>query len=121
MQKYIDQLLLDIAFATANPNIPFIQKEMELHDFVSDEEEDKTAPIRNLQEWTGITEEMIPPSAMLDNSQIKQILESLKKMLDAYNWAFVLQTEVPENVQYETIRLNFNQEAKIKQWHPGFF
>ena len=121
MQKYIEQLLSDIEYAAANVSMPFIEKEVELVDFISDEEEDKTAPVCNLQECTGITEGMLPPAAMLNDRQINQLLQSLKTMLDAYNWAFVLQIQVPENVQYETIRHNFNQQVKIKKWHPGFF
>ncbi len=121
MKKYIDQLLEDINYAAANVSLPFIDKDVELFDFISDEEEDKTAPDRNLQEWTGINAEMLPPAVMLDEKQISQLLDALKKMLDAYNWSFVLQTQVPGNIQYDTIRYNFNQQAKIKQWHPGFF
>ncbi len=121
MQKYIEQLLSDIDNAATNVSTPFVEKQVELGDFISDEEEDKIAPVRNLQEWTGITKEMLPPAAMLDDKQIDQLLHGLKKMLDAYNWSFVLQIQVPEYVQYETIRHNFNQEVKIKQWHPGFF
>ena len=121
MQNYINQLLTDINYAAANISLPFIEKQMRLHDWISDEEEDLAAPIRNLQEWTGITQEMLPPAEKLTNEQINQLLDALKKMLNAYNWSFVLQTQVPENIQYQTIRHNFNQLAKIKQWHPGFF
>ena len=42
-------------------------------------------------------------------------------MLDAYNCSFVLQTEVPERIQYAAIRENFDQEVKVKRWHMGFF
>jgi hypothetical protein len=42
-------------------------------------------------------------------------------MLDAFNWSFVLLTEVPERIQYAVIRDNFNQQAKVKRWHMGFF
>ncbi len=65
MQHYIDQLLTDIAEAIENLSWPFAEKELQLHDWISDEEEDKTAPIRNLEEWTGIKTAMLPPEAML--------------------------------------------------------
>jgi hypothetical protein len=42
-------------------------------------------------------------------------------MLDAYNSSFVMQTKVPERIQYAAIRDNFNQQAKVKRWHMGFF
>ena len=121
MQKYINQLLADIAYAIENVSLPFAEKQLELHDWIPDEEEDKTAPVRNFEEWTGIKQEMLPPESMLNDEQVHQLLKALNKMLDAYNWSFVLQTSVPERIQYATIRDNFNQEAKIKRWHMGFF
>ena len=121
MKEYLEQLLADIVYATANVSLPFIEKELELHDWISDEDEDKTAPVRNLQDWTGIKKEMLPPSEMLEDDDVNRLLEALKKMLDAYNWSFVLQTQVPERIQYDAIRDNFDQEAKIKRWHMGFF
>jgi hypothetical protein len=121
MQKYISQLLEDIACATENVSLPFIKNELELHDWITDEDEDKTAPMRNLEEWTGISKETLPPAEMLNDEQVIILLGALTKMLDSYNWSFVLQNQVPERIQYAAIRDNFNQEAKVKQWHMGFF
>ena len=121
MKKYIEQLLADIAYATENVSLPFVEKQLELHDWIADEEEDKTAPVRNLEEWTGISKEMLPAQEMLSDEQVHQLFKALSKMLDAYNWSFVLQAKVPERIQYAAIRDNFNQEAKIKRWHMGFF
>lgn len=64
---------------------------------------------------------MLPPVEMLNDEQVSCTLAALKKMLDAFNWSFVLQTEVPERIQYTVIRDNFNQQAKVKRWHMGFF
>ncbi|MEI9912705.1 MAG: hypothetical protein WDO71_25525 [Bacteroidota bacterium] len=121
MQKYINQLLADIVYATDNVSLPFVENELQLHDWISDEEEDKIAPVRNLQEWTGISKEMLPDEEMLNDEQVNLLLHALKKMLDAYNWSFVLQTQVPERIQYAVIRDNFNQPAKLKRWNMGFF
>lgn len=121
MQHYIDQLLADIGYASRNVSLPFIDAELQLHDWITDEEEEKTAPVRELEEWTGINKDMLPPVEMLSDEQVSSTLAALKKMLDAYNWSFVLQTEVPERIQYAAIRDNFNQQAKIKRWHMGFF
>jgi hypothetical protein len=121
MQKYLDQLLSDIAYAAQNVSTPFVEKELHLHDWLSEEEEEKTAPVRNLEEWTGISKEMLPPANMLSDKQVHDLVEALKKMLDAYNWSFVLQTHVPEPIQYAAIHDNFNQQAKIKRCHMGFF
>ena len=121
MEKYLNQLLTDIAYATENVSWPFVEKELQLHDWITDEEEEKTAPVRKLEEWTGISKEQLPPDEMLNDGQVNRLLEALKKMLDAYNWSFVLQTRVPERIQYAAIRKNFNQQAKMKRWHMGFF
>jgi hypothetical protein len=121
MQKYISQLLDDIKFATANVSLPFVEKELDLHDWITEEDEEKSAPVRNLEDWTGIRMEMLPPEEMLNDDQVNHVLEALKKMLDAYNCSFVLQTPVPLRIQYAAIRGNFNQQVKIKRWHTGFF
>ena len=115
MQKYIEQLLADFVYATENVSLPFPEKQLELHDWIPDEEEDKTAHLRNLEEWTGIRREMLPPGEMLNDEQLNCLLNALKKMLDAHNWSVVLQTQVPEPIQYATIRDNFNQQAKVKR------
>ena len=121
MEKYIEQLLSDIADATENVSLPFIEKELNLEDFITDEEENENAPVRSLEEWTGITREMLPSDEMLNDHQVNSLLIALKKLLDAYNWSFVLQTQVPERIQYATIRQNFDQQVKVKRWHMGFF
>lgn len=121
MQKYINQLLADIDYAIENKSMPFVEKKLEINDWITDEEEDKTAPVRSLEEWTGIYKEMLPPQEMLSDEQVNHLLKALNKMLDVYNWSFVLQIKVPERIQYKTIRNNFNQQAKVKRWHMGFF
>jgi hypothetical protein len=90
MQNYIDQLLADIAYAAGNVSLPFIDTELHLHDWMTDEEEDMTAPVRDLEDWTGVRKEMLPPVERLNDEQVSNILTALKKMLDAYNWSFVL-------------------------------
>lgn len=121
MKRYLDQLLSDIANASENADFPFVEHDSDLHDWVSPEEEDKTAPVRNLEEWTGISKDQLPPQEKLSDDQVATLLNALKKMLDNYNWSFVLQTEVPDRIQYVALRDNFNQEAKVKRWHNGFF
>ncbi|MBS1622134.1 MAG: hypothetical protein JST10_10700 [Bacteroidetes bacterium] len=121
MEKYFNQLLDDIAYATNNISWPFAEKELQLWDWIPDEEENQTAPIRNLQDWTGIQQSMLPPETMLNDEQIHLLLEALNKMLNEYNCCFVLQTAVSERIQYSCIRENFNQDVKVKRWHMGFF
>jgi hypothetical protein len=121
MKDYIHQLLDDIQLATEHITFPFADQPQSVHDWLSPKEEDSIAPIRNLEEWTGISTDMLPPSEMLTEKDIHQLLESLKKLLSACNCEFVLQTVVPERIQCETIRQNFNQDVKVRQWHMGFF
>jgi hypothetical protein len=120
MQRYLEQLFDDIAIAIAHvKDAP--AKKYDLYDWVSEEKEEQTAPIRNLQEWTGIYQEMLPPEEMLNNEQVHLLLNALNQLLNTYNCCFVLQIEVPERIQYTTIRDNFNQDVKVKTWHMGFF
>lgn len=121
MEKYLIQLLADIVSATENISWPFWKKEVDIHDWISPEEEEGTAQVRELEEWTGIYKEQLPPQEMLSDDQLSKVLGALKKMLDTYNCSFVLQTETPERIQYATIRANFNQQVKVRQWHDGFF
>lgn len=109
MHHYLTHLLSDIASATENVSWPFIRKEggYDLGDWIPDEEEERMAPGRELDAWTGIRQEQLPPVDMLSDEQVHTLLVALKKLLDAYNCSFVLQTEVPERIQYMTIRGNF--------------
>ena len=120
MQRYLEQLFDDIAIAIDHvKKVP--SEGYDLCDWISEEEEERTAPVRNLQEWTGIYQEMLPPEDMLSDEQVQLLLKVLNKLLDTYNCCFVLQIEVPERIQYATIRDNFNQEVKVKIRHMGFF
>lgn len=121
MERYVKQLLTDIEYATENVSWPFTKEDTDLRDWISAEEEDKTAPVRELEAWTGISKEALPPVEKLTDTHVRQIVNALKNMLDAYNWSFVLQQEVPERIQYATIREYFDQQVKVKQWHQGFF
>lgn len=108
--------------ATNHVSWPFIKKESyDLSDWIPDEEEEFIAPVLQLEDWTGIKKEMLPPHEMLSDDQIARLLNALVKMLDAFNWMWVLQIEVPERIQYAAIRDNFDQPAKAKMWHMGFF
>ena len=121
MQRYVEQLLKDIAYATENVNWPYQEQVLDVHDWISDDEEERVAPALPLEEWTGIRKVELPPVDQLNDGQVQRLLDALQAMLDAYNWSFVLQTRVPERIQYASIRDNFNQDAKVKLWHAGFF
>lgn len=78
MQNYIHQLLSDISCATENISWPFAEKQLELHDWMTDEEEDAKAPLRELEEWTSIKKEMLPPAEMLSDEQVNNLLIALR-------------------------------------------
>jgi hypothetical protein len=119
VEKYIQQLLSDISNVTEEARLQ--ESQFDIWDWIPEEEEEKTAPIRNLEELTGIKQEMLPSSELMTEEQVAKLLAALIKMLEACNWYFVMQVAVPEQIQYETIRQNFDQEVKVKQWHMGFF
>ena len=121
MENYVRQLLADISFATSHASFPHGGKSVEMYEWISEEEENKTARDRGLEEWTGIRCEELPPAEMLGDDQLSRVLKALKAMLDAHNCSFVLQIDVPERVQYIVLRENFNQHVLVKQWHMGFF
>ena len=121
IERYVEQLLADIAYATENVEWPYRERESDILSWVSDADEERTAPRRSLEEWTGIRKTELPPVDSLNDDQVHQLLEALKRMLDAHNWSFVIQIYVPERIQYAAIRDNYDQEAMVKQWNMGFF
>jgi len=121
MKRYLRQLLEDIACATANVSTPYPDTPNEIWDWISDEEEEQTAPRILLEEWTGIKKEQLPPEEQLTDEQIHLLYPAFKEMLDEYNWMMVFQIEVPERLKYKALRENFDQEAIQKRWHMGFF
>ena len=121
MERYVEQLLADIMHATENVQEPYRERESDIWAWISEEEEERTAARRQLEEWTGISKVALPPVEKLDDDQVHRLLDALKKMLDAHNWSFVMQIEVPERIQYAALRENFDQEAIVKQWNMGFF
>lgn len=121
MERYIEQLLGDIAYAAENVEAPYCENQDDLWAWISDEEEERTAPRRQLEEWTGIQKVALPPAERLSDDQVHSLLEALKHMLDAHNWSFVMQIQVPERLQYKALRANYDQQAIVKQWHMGFF
>jgi len=121
MQNYVEQLLADIASSIENTDTGPSNEIYDFWDVIPNDVEEKTCQRKNLQELTGIRIEQLPPSEKLTDVQVDALLEALKKMLDAYNWMFVMQIEVEPRLQYNCIRENFDQEVLIKKWNMGFF
>jgi len=121
MEKYVDQLLQDIEAAIEIAKTPTESRSYEIWEWLSEEEEDRTAPVRELEDLTGIKQEQLPPSSLLADDQITKLTKALIDLLNTHNWSFVMQTEVPEKFQYECIRQNFKQTVKVYKWKMGFF
>jgi hypothetical protein len=121
MEKYILQLLADILYAKENVSFPRGEKEINWWDWISEEEEDATALVLSLEEWTGISKDQLPPVEFLSDSQVKLLLDALKGMLEKYHWSFLVHGGIPERIQYAALRDNFDQNAKVKERHMGLF
>jgi len=101
METYINQLLEDIKASLSNVPRPYIPPEgVNFWDIPTPDEEECYAPVRALEELTGISKDQLPPAHMLTDDQISRLLAILNELLNAYNWCFVLQNKVPERVQY---------------------
>ncbi|MEM9888615.1 MAG: hypothetical protein AAF849_22150 [Bacteroidota bacterium] len=123
MQKYVHYLLTDIRAATDDLPVPWIEKETyEIADWLPREEDEKQAPKRTIEEWTGIRQEALPPDDRLTEEQIAVLMEALKALLNELNAYFCMTfINVPLRLQYRAMRMQWQQEHVWLQWHDGFF
>lgn len=63
------QLLEDVAFATATLPKPYTDKQADIRDRVLPEE-GATAPVRELEDHTGIRKESLPPAEVLNDGPL---------------------------------------------------
>jgi hypothetical protein len=87
MQKYINQLIEDIQYAKANIQKPWIvlKEGYEFDEWLSEEEDKKQAPIRNVEDWSGIKKEQLPPEDRLSDEQVEALFKALDKLLSEFN------------------------------------
>lgn len=124
LQRYIDQLLIDVQEATQNVPEPWYPLEEEVDEefgILPWMEDPENAPTKSLEEWTNLKKEQFPPENRLTDNQVSAVLLAIKKMLDAYNCSAVFQIEVPERLQYSVIRERFNQEVPMLKANYFFF
>lgn len=121
INRYLQQLHEDIEAATQRLNGEYAHLHQHFRQWISEEEEEATAPVWELEQYTGISQDALPPDTMLADAALHQLLEALKALLDACNWAAVLQMPVPERIEYAAIRAAWRQTLKVKKCHPGFF
>ena len=121
IDRYVVQLVEDLQSAIDMLTDPEPSETISFEDIVSDEEEERSAPRRQLEEFTGISKDQLPPQGKLTDYHIELLLGPLIELLNQCNWFFILQTTVPSRVQYHTIRENFSQEIILKRFNMGFF
>lgn len=113
MQKYVDQLLADLAEAypsTVVYDTLFFDDE-DGEEWMEELEEIDLSPYKPLSEWTGIRQEQLPPARMMSDEQIHALLQELISLLRAFNIAVAFHAFVPERKQYHAIREHWRQEA----------
>lgn len=99
MQKYVEQLLLDIG-AEIGPIPVFKQRQEESESlYLSLEEDLQKAKFMSVENILGIPEEAFPPSSRLASFQIELLLNSLKWTMFKYGY----QLNHPENASSATI------------------
>ena len=124
LQRYINQLLVDIEVATKNVPEPWYPLEEEADEefgVLPWMEDPENAPTKSLEEWTNLKKEQFPPENRLTDSQVSSLLSAIKHMLDVYNCSAVFQIEVPERIQYRVIRERFQQEVPMLKANYFFF
>ena len=82
METYINQLLEDIKASLSNVPRPYIPPEgVNFWDIPTPDEEECYAPVRALEELTGISKDQLPPAHMLTDDQISRLLATLNELL----------------------------------------
>lgn len=121
MERYMQQLMEDIE--TARQNLPQLWQEAEVDicDWLSQEEDERQAPRKTVAEWTGIQQAQLPPADRLTPEQLHSLMQALSKLLDDINCSFVTLIAVPEVIQYQTLRQMWEQEHAWLRWHQNFF
>lgn len=121
MEEYVKQLLADIATASKNARFYFPKRKFSYREWISEEEEEKTAIERQFDEWTGIRKVLLPPEDLLTDEQVKQLIAALLRLIDAYHLENLFFFTLPERLQYTAIRENFDQIVKVRNYYRGSF
>jgi hypothetical protein len=116
MQNYINLLIEDLQDAKSHaPESP------EFSDIYDEFEEQmlaiENAPDKSFDSLMGITYQQFPPSTMLNEEQIRSVIDALEDAFDAFNMSIDLPDEVPLIVKYELIRELFTENT---HYMPGF-
>jgi len=121
VKKYLDQLIGDIQTATQCGLDTCVTLEEDEVDLLVWEEQVGKVQSQAFDEWCSIKQAQLPPDAKLDDQQVSSLVTQLKLLLNAYNCPIIFQFHVPERLQYQVIRANFDQQVPtIKVRHFTF-
>ena len=121
LQKYLDQLHIDITTAIKNGVAASVEDTINtINEGANWQEASSLHPIP-LEKWCGIKKEQLPSEASLNTSQLSKLLDHLKTLLETYHISVVFQLLVPKNVQYRIIRARFNQEITYQKEVNKFY
>ena len=122
LQKYLDQLHIDITTAIKNGTTTGIAGNINTLKEGSKWKEGLSSKTMTLEKWCGIQKEQLPPEASLNTSQLNKLLDQLKALLETYHIVVVFQLLVPKNIQYRIIRARFNQKIAFQnEVHKYYF
>jgi len=121
VKKYLEQLIGDIETATQYGLDTYTTLEEDEVDLLVWEEQVEKVQSQAFDDWCTIKQTQLPPNTSLNDQQIIVLVAQLKLLLNAYNCPIVFQFHVPERLQYQVIRANFNQQVPtIKVRHFTF-
>lgn len=116
MQNYINLFIEDLNDAKRNapesPEFSEIYEEFEEQMLAVE-----NAPDKSFDTLMGIAYHQFPPSTMLNEEQIRSVIDALEDTFNAFNMSIDLPDEVPLIVKYELIRELFTEKT---HYMPGF-
>lgn len=123
MNRYLNQLMSDIAYAEQHAPKPFIEsKELSIWDFISYEDEMRSSKHKSLEEWTGISKDAFPPDDLLSDEEVNGLFDAASRMLSEYNMHIIFHLcDTPVRAQYRVMRAYWDQELPMLQHNYGFF
>lgn len=113
MQKYIDQLIEDLASIAANPpDAPWIEIPPHLeHD--SAIAELALVPFKPISEWTGIDQEAFPLMFDLTTRQCRKLNEAIFRVFASLNLSLVdLPKDIPQDELYDVLSSNWDHPVQ---------
>lgn len=100
MQRYVEQLLEDIAAAKANLPVFFDDYDEEDYYMLPAHLEAEEAPYQKLKDWLQLEPIIFPPADRLSTLQIMKILDGLVSLMKHFNYILNFPSSVPPALRY---------------------